>query len=564
MTREIIVNAGFGETRAAVLEDRRVVQLFLEREAHHSVAGNIYKGRVENVLPGMQAAFVNIGLERNAFLYVDDAVAHLNGSDELAEAPRVRSIDDVLTVGQEIVVQVVKEPIGTKGARVSTNLTVPGRYLVLMPTVEHVALSRRITDEEERHRLREIAREIRPPGMGLIVRTLAVGKDREVLEQDCRFLVGVWEKVQQRAQSTTAPALLYEDFDLVHRLVRDEFTPEVSRFVVDDEGVYKTVLELLDSLSPAMKPRVYLYTGSKPIFEFYDIEEQLERSLQRKVWLESGGYIVIDHTEALTSIDVNTGRFIGTTNLADTVLQTNLEAAVEIARQVRLRDIGGIIIIDFIDMESEAHRRQVLQALEQALEPDRTRSHVLGFTSLGLVEMTRKKVSEDIDARLHRACPYCDGSGRVRSEETVAHATQRELERRARTGREEALLVTCHPSVAAQIIGPNGTLLRRLEERTGKTIFVKGAEGMHIEDVEIVAGTRRELEERALPVREGQVLDMQVQEPHLTNPKDGIARIEGYVIDIEDGGRYVGQKLKVEITKVFRTYAKGRVRSVSV
>ncbi|MFS8544331.1 MAG: ribonuclease E/G, partial [Limnochordales bacterium] len=283
MTREIVVNAGFGETRAAVLEDRRLVELYLERDAHHSVAGNIYKGRVENVLPGMQAAFVNIGLERNAFLYVDDALAHLNGSEEVVEAPRVRSIDDVLTEGQEIVVQVVKEPIGTKGARVSTNLTVPGRYLVLMPTVDHVALSRRITDEAERQRLKEIARDIRPPGMGLIVRTLAVGKDRETLAQDCRFLMGVWEGIQRRAQTAAAPALLYEDYDLIYRLVRDEFTPEVGRFVVDDEEVYKKVLDLLDSLSPAMKPRVYLYTGPKPIFEFYDIEEQLQRSLQRKV-----------------------------------------------------------------------------------------------------------------------------------------------------------------------------------------------------------------------------------------------------------------------------------------
>src|SRR5690606_30006224 len=271
MTREIVVNAGFGETRAALLEDRRLVQLFMEREAHHSVAGNIYKGRVENVLPGMQAAFVNIGLERNAFLYIDDALAHLNGADDEVDAPRVRSIVDVLAEGQEIVVQVVKEPIGTKGARVSTNLTVPGRYLVLMPTVDHIALSRRITDEAERQRLKEIARDIRPPGMGLIVRTLAVGKEQDVLAQDCRFLVGVWEKIQRRARTNPAPALLYEDFDLIYRLVRDEFTPDVSRFVVDDEGVYKTIVELLDSLSPTMKPRVYLYTGPKPIFEFYDV-----------------------------------------------------------------------------------------------------------------------------------------------------------------------------------------------------------------------------------------------------------------------------------------------------
>lgn len=559
MKKEIVVNAGFGETRAAIREDRRLVELFLERESHQLVVGNIYKGRVENVLPGMQAAFVNIGLERNAFLYVDDALESRNGTEGSVGRASVKSIKDVLKEGDEIVVQVAKGPIGTKGARIVTHLSIPGRYLVLMPTEDHVAISRRITDEAERERLKAIAQKVCPKGTGLIIRTLAQGKDEHELAQDCRFLLGVWRKIQRRAASNAAPALLYKDFDLVYRLVRDELSPDVTKFVVDDDAAYRTVLDLLDSLSPAMKSKVYKYSGAKPIFEFYGVEEQIQRSLQRKVWLDSGGYIVIDHTEALTSIDVNTGRFTGTTDLADTVLKTNLEAAREIAHQLRLRDIGGIIVIDFIDMDSDTHRRRVLEAFEDALGKDKTRSHILGFTNLGLLEMTRKKVAENIGARLQRTCPYCDGSGRVLSEETIAHRVQRDVVTRARTVDDEAMLIICHPAVAALLIGPNGSALHRLEQQTRKSLYVKGADVLHVEDVEIVSGDKRSLEERAFPVRQGQVLDMHIEEPHITNPHDGIARIEGYVIDIEGGGNHVGERHKVEITRVFRTYAKGKL-----
>jgi len=559
MEKEIIVNAGFGETRAAIREDRRLVDLFLERENHQSVVGNIYKGRVENVLPGMQAAFVDIGLERNAFLYVDDVIEPSNGTDGGTARSRFKSINDVLKPGDEIIVQVAKGPIGTKGARIVTNLSIPGRYVVLTPKTDHIAVSRRITDEAERERLKAVARKVCPPGVGLIIRTLAQGKDEEAIAQDCRFLLSVWRKIQRRAQTQPAPALLYKDFDLVYRLVRDEFTPEVTKFIVDDEATYRTILDLLDAFSPAMKSRVYKYSGAKPIFEFYGIEEQIQRSLQRKVWLESGGYIVIDHTEALTSIDVNTGRFIGTTDLADTVLKTNLEAAREIAYQLRLRDIGGIIIIDFIDMDSDADRQKVLAEFEAALGRDKTRSHILGFTSLGLLEMTRKKVTEDMMARLQRTCPYCDGSGRVLSEQTVAHRAERELIKRTRSTDDEAFLVVCHPTVASVIIGPNGSVLHRLEQLTGKTIYVKGSETMHVEEFQITSGDKQAMEELALPVRPGEVVDIRIEEPHITNPNDGIARIEGYVIDVEGGGRHVGQRHKVEITRVFRTYAKARL-----
>lgn len=559
MTIEIVVSAGPGETRAAVLEDRRLVELFLERETSELVVGNIYKGRVENVLPGMQAAFVNIGLERNAFLYVDDVIDSHNGAEPSGERARVRSIDDVLHEGQDVIVQVNKGPIGTKGARVGTHLSIAGRYLVLMPTVEHIAVSRRITDEAERERLKAIAAKLCPKGTGVILRTLAEGKAEGELAQDFQFLTGVWRKIQRRARSQSAPALLYKDFDLMYRLVRDEFGPDVTKFVIDGAEAHGTVLELMDSLSPALRRKVFRYSGPRPIFDFYGVEEQIEQALRREVRLDCGGSIVVDHTEALTSIDVNTGRFIGTTDLADTVLQTNVEAAREIARQLRLRDIGGIIIIDFIDMDEESHRKAVLEAFSEALRPDRTRSHILGFTNLGLLEMTRKKVGEDIASRMLKTCPCCDGAGRVLSEQTKAHAVQRELVRRAEETDDEAMLVVCHPQVAALLIGPNGSALHKLEQHIGKGLYVKGNRAMDAQDVEFFTGDRRGVERKAFPVHEGQVLDIEIEEPHITNPKDGIARIEGYVIDIENAGDRVGEQHKVEITRVFRTYAKGKL-----
>jgi len=560
MKKEIVVNAGLGETRAAILEDRQLVEFYVERQEEQRVVGNIYKGRVENVLPGMQAAFVNIGLERNAFLYVDDALAYKPESDGNGDTPHVHSIKDILREGQHIIVQVTKEPIGTKGARVVTHVTLPGRYLVLMPTVEYVGVSRRIGSERERNRLKAIAKRIRPKGMGLIVRTVAEGRSEEELLQDCRFLTRIWDRIQQKAKRASPPALLYKDYDLIYRLVRDSFTDDIDKFVVDNEIEYHKTLELLDSLSPQLKDRVYLYREGPPIFDAYQIEPDIERALQRKVWLNCGGYLVIDHTEALVSIDVNTGRYIGTTNLADTVLRTNLEAATEIARQLRLRDLGGIIIVDFIDMDNKEHEKAVLERLEREIRKDKTRTHVLGFTQLGLVEITRKKVKQDIGDFLHKTCPMCEGSGQVLSEATVAHRTQRMIKKLARETDAEAILVAVNPSVAALMIGSGGSNLRALEEQTGKTIFIKGTEDYRIDEVNVLAvGSREEVEQKALPVRQGQILDVEVEEPHVSNPKDGIARVEGYVVDIEGAGRMVGQKLKVEIVKVFRTYAKGRV-----
>lgn len=563
MRKEIVVNVGLGETRAAVLEDGKLMELYLERDDAQRIVGNIYRGRVENVLPGMQAAFVDIGLERNAFLYVDDAVAYKSverDPDEPIERPKFRTIKDLLRTGQQIVVQVTKEPMGTKGARVITHASLPGRYLVLMPTVEYIGISRRIQNDEERNRLKEIAKHIRPKGMGLIVRTVAEGQSEEELAADCRFLFSVWESMQERAKKTPAPALLYKDYDLVYRLVRDIFSSEVDKFVVDSEAEYRKTLDLLGSLAPHLKNRVYLYHGGPPLFDAYGIESQMEGMLDRKVWLESGGYLVIDRTEALTSIDVNTGRFVGTTNLADTVLRTNLEAATEIARQLRLRDLGGIIIIDFIDMDSKDDERKVIERLEEEMRRDKTKSHVLGFTGLGLVEMTRKKARQEIGDMLHRACPYCEGSGQVLTESTVALRTRREVVRLSHSQAVEAMLIEAHPSVAAVLIGPGGTNLRELEEATGKVLYVRGRKELHLEEVVFAAmGSKDAVAALALPVQEGQVVALEVDEAHATNPKDGIGRLEGYVIDIDGAGDRVGERLEVEITKVFRTYAKGRL-----
>ncbi|HEY8486581.1 MAG TPA: Rne/Rng family ribonuclease [Limnochordales bacterium] len=564
MTRELLIEVGFGETRAALLEDRRLMEVFVERDAHQRVVGNIYKGRVENVLPGMQAAFVNIGLERNAFLYLGDVVPYLNGRDPDQDAEPVEGspFPDRRTVQphQEIVVQVSKEPIGGKGARVVTSVSLPGRYLVLMPHVEFVGISRRIELDSERERLKGLARRLRPKGMGLIVRTAAEGRSEDELSRDLQVLLRVWERIQHKARRASAPALLYRDHDLVFRLVRDLVTEELARVVVDSRAEFQKIVDLMEGIDPGLRSRVQLYQGERPLFEEFGVEAELERALERRVWLPCGGYLVIDHTEAFTAVDVNTGRFTGGANLAETVLRTNLEAAVEIPRQLRLRDLGGIILVDFIDMDRKEDQEQVLATLERELARDRTRTQVLGFTRLGLVEITRKKTRENLYSLMQKPCPYCQGRGRVLNEFAMAHRVQREIVRLARSSQAEALLVAVHPSVAAQVIGAGGAQLRRLEQETGKAIYVRGRDDVHAEDLRVLTvGSRSEVERQALPVREGQVVDLQVEQAHANNPHDGIARVEGYVVDIEGAGRHVGQRLKVEITRVYRTFAKARM-----
>ena len=556
---EIIVDVSFEQTRVALLEDEQLNEIYIERFGNKRIVGSIYKGRVENVLPGMQAAFVNIGLEKNAFLYVKDIFLDLEEFDGVENADQL-SIKDVLKKGQEIMVQVVKEPIDNKGPRATTNVTLPGRYMVLLPYANYVGISRRIENEEERSRLRALAMEIKPENMGLIIRTAAEGKDKRDIKHDLKLLRKLWQLVKRKEKTYNAPRIIHRDLNLVMKTVRDMFTRSIDRFVINSRSEYQKILELLDMTSPQLKERVVLYDRDQNIFDYYNVEPKIASALSRKVWLKNGGYIVIDQTEALTSIDVNTGRFVGSLDLKDTVLKTNLEAAQEIARQLRLRDIGGIIIADFIDMENGGDDRVVLEELKKSLKRDRTRSNVLGMTQLGLVEITRKKVGRRIDSILQKPCPFCQGTGRVLSEETMANRIERELQRIFSRTTAEAALIEAHPSVAALVIGSGGEHLARLEKQFGRYIYIKGSSHLHPEDIEVkVTGRKDYVESHAFPVREGEILDIFIYEPHAVNNNDGIGRIEGYVINVENAGNMAGKKVRTKITKTYKTYAKGEL-----
>ncbi len=555
MDKKIIVNCDNRATRVALLESGKLVELDIERPLQHRVVGNLYKGVVANVLPGMQAAFVDIGLEKNAFLYVDDVFTDW---DEEGAPPARSSIDKLLKVGEEIMVQVIKEPFGSKGARVTGQITIPGRYLVLVPGADYIGVSRRIESQTERERLRREVENLKPEGLGLIVRTVAEGVDTEVMEQDLQFLIQLWNRILTRFDQKMAPAILYQDLSLTCRIARDLFVEEFSSFLIDDKHEYEKVNEIVDYISPHLKSKVKYYKQKEPIFERYGVEKELEKALARQVWLKSGGYLVFDETEALTVVDVNTGRYIGRRNLAETILKTNLEAAEEIARQVRLRDIGGIIIIDFIDMSLEDHRRKVIDKLSSAIKNDRTKTYVLGLTNLGLVEMTRKKVRQDLSEYLQQACPYCSGSGKVLTPLVVSTRIEGELKNQLQNETSKAVLVEMHHEVASIIIGSGGGNLKKLEDELNRKIFIRGAEDVHIEQYRIVArGSKKEIQDLALPVKVGEEHELEIEEPHSTNPSHGIARIHGFVINVEGAGDKVGQKVKVDIKDVNRTFARG-------
>ncbi|AQS59951.1 Rne/Rng family ribonuclease [Desulforamulus ferrireducens] len=558
MLKEIVVNVQEEETRVAVLEDRVLMEVYIERSQNQRLVGNIFKGKVENVLPGMQAAFVDIGLEKNAFLYVEDAQPSRN-----PEAPNTLcsnvNIGDILKQGQEIIVQIVKEPIGTKGPRVTTHITLPGRYLVLMPTVDYIGISRRIESEKERERLKELAARVKPEGMGVIVRTVAEGVDEEEFRQDIFLLTKVWRKLQSRANNCSAPNLLHRDVELVQRILRDVFSEDVDRLTLDSRSEYEKTLEILEMIDPKLKLKVFL-DERENIFEDYGITVEIEKALKRKVWLKCGAYLVIDQAEALTAVDVNTGKFVGSTTLEDTVLKTNLDAVVEIARQLRLRNIGGIIIVDFIDMAEEEHRNQVLAKLEEEIKKDKTKTNILGITQLGLVEMTRKKVRPSLAEVVQKSCPYCEGRGKVLSEETVSIQLKSQIFQLARQTLADTILVEANPVVAARLIGAGGANLRELEQRTGKNLYIRGSATHHLEQVTIKPLLdQEEISSQTVPVKAGEIIELKVEEPHISNPNDGIARLDGFIIDVEGGGCLVGELVSVEVIKVHRTYAKARL-----
>ncbi|MCL6473414.1 MAG: Rne/Rng family ribonuclease [Firmicutes bacterium] len=437
--RELMVSVDDFETRAAVLEDRELVEIYLERREAPSIVGNIYLGRVKDILPGMQAAFIDIGIERNAFLYVEEII--FQKGSELEPAPPIQHL---LKPGQDILVQVIKEPMDSKGARVTTQITLPGRYLVLLPYSDFVGASRRLPDEE-RHRLKEICEQIKPRGKGLIARTAAEGADLADLRADVKRLLLYWRKISRRVRESTPVQLIYQEPQLALRIVRDLFSSDFKRLVIDSENEYKEIIEFLKSTEPDLAKRVEYYTERLPLFDKYNINQDIENATKRKVWLRSGGYISIDHTEALTAIDVNTGKYVGKTTLEQTIFRTNLEAAEEIVRQLRLRDIGGIIVIDFIDMQDPANREEVSRVLSEALASDRTKNRVIEISKLGLVEMTRKNVSQGLLEFQAETCPCCHGLGVILSEATVGIQNYRQIKKIVATHISQSFIFKINP-----------------------------------------------------------------------------------------------------------------------
>ncbi len=473
MTSEIIVDVSMGEIRVALIEDQELVELHIESPDHHEMIGNIYRGIVESVLPGMQAAFIDIGYDKNAFLHVKDIIKYDLDSEN--------NISQLLKVGQEITVQVVKEAIGTKGPRVTTNVTLPGKYLVLLPHCDYIAVSKRIKDESKRQHLKEIALKIKPENIGLIIRTQGQTVDTKELINECNFLVRLWEQLNVK-ELDVAPQMIYKNFDLLYRTVRDLFTLNINKFIINDSEQYTKVLEFLDFISPSLKDRVEYFSEEYDIFEYYQIENRISKVLDKKVWLKCGGYLVIDQTEALTAIDVNTGKYVGSSDLEETVLKTNLDAAKEVAKQLRLRDIGGIIIIDFIDMHTAEHWEQVLNTLKRYLKKDKTKTMVAGITQFGLVEMTRKKVREHINSQLKMECPCCSGKGQILTPQTVLRLIEKEIYKIFNQTTASAVEVSLHPRISQ-----NNLDIERIEEIFDKKIFIKYCEDFNLDEVKIEA-----------------------------------------------------------------------------
>lgn len=481
---KIIIDSGFSQSRVALLEKGELVEYHIESKSLKRLVGNIYKGRVKNVLPGMQAAFVDIGLEKNAFLYVKDAIPQEILNDRKISSRDI-SIRDVVKNGQEIIVQVTKEPMDSKGARVTTHLTFPGRYLVLMTNVDYIGLSRRIEDEDERNRLKKVAEEIKPDGLGLIIRTEAENKEKADLEEDIKYLLRLWQKIEKDKKLGFPPKILYKDLDLIHRTIRDLFTDDIGELIINDKESYNTIIDFLDLISPNLKDRVKYFDPGINIFSYYGIEKMIKQALSSKVWLKSGGYIVIDKTEALTIIDVNTGKYVGVNNLSETIINVNKEAVKEIAKQIRLRDIGGIIIIDFIDMLNKESEQEILELLTDELSKDRVRTNVLGMTSLGLVELTRKKVRNRISSILEKKCPYCDGLGMILTPETVISGLENELKRIALHTNSEAVIVELNDEVKKVLCNDMKDYLAEIEKSLKIKIYIKGNNNIHENHYEV-------------------------------------------------------------------------------
>ncbi|MFP3928578.1 MAG: ribonuclease E/G [Desulfobacteraceae bacterium] len=504
MSTELIVNTRPYETRVALVENGVVVELHIERETGQELMGNIYRGVVVRVLPGMQAAFVDIGLERTGFLYVSDVnrripeleYAMAVDAEEPVEVHDEQGqeidplagisfhIEELLHAGQEVMVQVSKEPIGSKGARLTTHISLPGRHLVLMPTVRHIGISRRIEDPVEKERLREMVREMAPPDMGFIVRTVSEGADKEKLKSEMDFLLKLWETIEGGMNHSSGPVLLYKDLAVSLRSVRDLFTREVDRLVIDSAEEYENIMSFIQAFAPRLRHSVELYEGPDPIFDGYGIEMEVSRALDKKIWLKSGGYIVIETTEALTAIDVNTGSYVGKRNLEETILKTNLEAVKEIAYQLRLRNIGGLIVIDFIDMERKTGRDRVFTALRDAMKKDRAKTHILRMSELGLIEMTRKRTKENLNRLIEEPCFYCEGRGALKSRQSICYEIFREMEKEVSSAGGNgggSVFLSVNPDVAQCLKEEEQESVLYTEKRIGRRIIINTRPDFHIE-----------------------------------------------------------------------------------
>ena len=517
MLKELVVNAAPHETRVALLENNTIVEVFIEREDETSIAGNIYKGRVQRVLPGMQAAFVDIGFDQAAFIYVDDVLdtashkvyqkfeqdndvetdTQLN--DENSETKNLTenntswkaslnhecSIGDLLTEGQEIMVQVAKSSIGTKGPRITTHISLAGRYLVLMPTVDHIGISKKIENEVERTRLKELLLSIKKNNFGYIFRTQALGIDEETIKNEMEFLIKTWEGILAKSKVTSATSLVYKDLTITFRAVRDLMANEADKLIIDSKTEYENVQNFLKNLMPDVKLSVELYQGKEPVFDAYNIEGDVARALKKKVWLKSGGYIIIEQTEALVAIDVNTGRYVGKHNFDETILKTNLEAVKEIAYQIRLRNIGGIIIVDFIDMKKEQHRNKVMAKMNEAMKKDKSQTNVLPLTELGLIQMTRKRIRRNLTRSLCEPCFYCNGDGHLLSGKSICHKIYRDLMSEAGDIMGNRFSVKVHPEIAQLLHGSEKHLISSLEKQFSMPIAIYPEPHYHIEEYHI-------------------------------------------------------------------------------
>lgn len=491
MSEELLINITSAEARVAVVENGTLQEVWLDRASHFGYLGNVYKGRVSRVLPGMQAAFVDIGLERTAFLHASDVASAANAHEvpagESTDLPRP-TIQSLVRERSEIVVQVIKDPMGTKGARLTTSLSIPSRFLVLLPNNPYIGISTRITDEAERERLMGLVESLQAADAihGYIIRTNAEGMDESTLAADMAYLAKIWLSIEKKVRDEPAGSCVYDDLSLPMRALRDLMHSSVKSVRIDSEGGYEEVRALAEQFLPDWVSRIEAYTDSRPIFDLYGIEDEINQALQRKVRLKSGGYLIFDQTEAMTTIDVNTGGYVGNRTLEETVYKTNLEAAQTIARQLRLRNLGGIIIIDFIDMVDEAHQRRVMRALEAALSRDHARFNLNEMSALGLVEMTRKRTRDSLGHQMCEACPHCSGRGFLKTHVTVASEIYREIMRTGCQFEAEKLLVFATPGVVNLILDEQSTMVADLEELTGKTIRFKAEDQYEREQFDVV------------------------------------------------------------------------------